>query len=374
MSKEKISNARKLMDEGRYREARKALRGVKDPDAVEILAEIEEQDGTPPRSNSFLRDLLHVLLLGIVFAALFGGIGYVLALQRGINPAITGTSVASADRPGANLTPGTPVPQPTATPTATPIPCDAQDWWNANGAATSRAVNDVINLSVEMRPADIQQAQANFQTWKTGLESAQLAPCLAPVQTAALDAATVIDDLYAAHLTTTTEQERAQKKLTTMESLLPVADVAADLNINLGDGAAWVTAVQDFTRGDCPAERWYIHTMVVRDYQRFFTLVEDVSVQNKPLAETQNTLRDMRDLQSAFETDSASFPECVQSASLHYLNGMKAFINTINTLLNGDRAASDAHLQAARTQINEFFAEIATLNPRLAGAFRQTGF
>lgn len=362
------------MDEGRYREARSALRGVKDPAAAELLAEIDQQDDSPPRSsNSFVRDFLHVLLLGIVFAALFGGIGYVLAMQQGLKLGAPGTSVASADRPGTDAN-GTPIPQPTATPTATPIPCEAQAWWDANGTALSQVVNEMLNLSVEMRPADIQRAQANFQTWKAGIESAQLAPCLAPVQTAALDAAPVIDDLYAAHLTTTTEQERAQKRLAAMDKLLPVADAAAGLNINLGDGAAWVQTVQDFTRGDCPAERWFIETMVIRDYQRFFRLVEDVSIQSKPLAETQNTLREMRNLQSAFETDSARFPECVKPASQHYLNGMKEFINTINTLLNGERPASDAHLQAARAQINEFFAEIATLSPNLAGAFRQTGF
>ncbi|MBI5671109.1 MAG: hypothetical protein HZC41_24195 [Chloroflexi bacterium] len=374
MSKDKLSRARSLMDEGRYREARRALRGVKDPAAAEILAEIDEQDDTPPRSsNSLLRDFLHVLLIGMIFAALFGGVGYLLATQRGLKLGPPGTSVASADRPNSG-TVGTPIPQPTATPTLTPIPCEAQAWWDANGAAMNQVVNDVLNLSVEMRPADIQRARTSFQAWQAGIDSAPVAPCLAPVQTAALDAAQAMDDLYAAHLTTTTEQERAQKRLTTMDKLLPVADAAAGLNINLGDGAAWVQTVQNFTRGDCPAERWFIETMVIRDYQRFFRLVEDVSIQNQSLAETQNTLREMRNLQSAFETDSAAFPECIKPASDHYLNGMKEFINTINTLLNGDRSASDAHLQAARAQINEFFAEIATLSPNLAGAFRQTGF
>ncbi len=368
MSKEKLTKARDLMDAGNFREARRTLKGVKDPAAAKLLARIDELDEQPVRASSSVgRDILHVLLIGIIGAALFGGIGYAIALSQGVK---LGTAVALNNPPPGS----TPRPQPTAAPTATDIPCEAQAWWDASGAAMNQAILDAVNLTIEQRPAAIQAAQANFQTWQAAIAGEQFAPCLAPVQTAVTSAAPSVEAFYAAHLTTTSEQERAQKFLTMMSDLLPLADAVAALNLDLGADAAWVQGVQDFTRGECPAERWFVETMVVRDYQRFFTLLGDVDFQNKPVTEIQATLREMRNLQSAFETDSGAFPECVKPASESYLGGMKEFINTINTLLNGNRAASDAHLQAARTAINSFFSQLAALDSNLADAFRQTGF
>lgn len=369
MSKEKITKARDLIDAGSYREARKTLKGVKDPAASRLLSELDELDERPVRSGGGLvRDILHVLLIGLIGALLFGGIGFAIAMSQGLK---IGTAVALNTSPSDN---GTPRPQPTVAPTATDIPCEAQAWWDTNGAAINKALLDAINLDIELRPADIQAAQANFQTWQAAFAAEPVAPCLAPVQSAVASATASVEAFYAAHLTTTTDQERAQKFLTMMSDLLPLADAVTALNLNPGTDIAWAQGVQDFTRADCPASRWFVETMIVRNYQRFFTLLGDVDFQNKSVAEIQAVLLDMRGLQSAFETDGVAFPACVKPASDHFLSGMKEFINTINTLLNGDNAASEAHLQAARTAINGFFSELSALDDDLASSFQQPGF
>lgn len=359
MSKEKLTQARELMEAGKYRQARAALKGVKSPAAEKMLARLDQLE--PPRrrrAGSPLRDLFHILLMAVFFTALFGGGAWLIASQIGIK-AVPG---ASAFLVAAG---GTPVPSATPRPTDTPIPCDAQIWWDNHRAGFRSALGAAVGLNIELPPANIQATAENFKTWRQAFEAETVAPCLEPLKQATLAALPQAEAYINAFLNVTTPQERALLLLPFMDSLLPVADAitSPDLGITLAAEDAWITQVQDFASAECPADRWIVETFFARNYMRFFTLADQLEIRSAPLADIQFTLREMRNLRSAFETDSAAFPDCVKPAGEHFVKGMDAFINAINETLNNNPAAADTYLAAMRSEFTAFDAELKKISP-----------
>lgn len=367
MPKEKLSQARRLMDEGRYREARRTLRGVKGDDADEMIARLDEMDERPRRSSGrSLRDVLHVLLLALVFTAVFGGVGYLIASAIGIP---TGTRAPAAAATGAPQIAAVPelevVPQ--VTPTPTEIPCDTFAWWQENRAAFAQAVGGALDLSVETRPADVQRANETFSAWRDALAQQPALPCIAPALEAASSAAPSVENYISAFLTTTEPNDRAARRIAMLDDLLPLARAIVALEVIVPDdpGDAWVQTVVGFNAGECPAERWLLEAMYGRGYTRFMSLMTQTS-ENMTATEINEWLRELRLISSAFATDSPGFPECVRAASDEYKKGMDAFIRAINAILNNNMAESDAQLVQAQMAFAAFISELNALDPRLS--------
>jgi len=364
MANDKINKARDLVDEGKYAQARRLLKGINDPRAKRLLDEID--DLAPANSGSGARDVLHVLLLGLIFTALFGGIGYVVASSMGIPVAVSPTPASVSQSQTAGETPGSQsvAIQPTDTPPPTEILCEAQAWWDANSAATAEVVNNVLNLSIQMPGQQIQANKQAFETWRGGLEGETVAPCLSAVKQAIVSAAPQVEALYSTYLTASTDQMRAQAVVRTMDSLLPVTDELDKLNVSGADDS-WITAVQDFTRAECPAKRWYNEIILGRDYKRFFTLFD--AIDYSQIGAATNSLREMQSLRGSFLADSAAYSECLKTASDALLASMDAFIAYGNAQIGNDPSTAGAQLQTATTQLANFYSELGTLDASLAG-------
>lgn len=367
MSKEQLLQARELIEAGDYRAARALLKKVDHPTARKLLARINKLEGRQRRATGggvTWRDVLHVLLAGIVLAALFTavgvGIAYVMnpeALQLPAAPLV-------AANPTVESIAATPIPTPTD------IPCEAQAWWDAERAGYAQMATDALDLSITQRPPNIQAARDRFQAWRAAVEGAALAGCLAPVQAAVAAAAPRIEDYYAAYLTTTEAPVRAQRRLAVLESLLPLADALSKLGLTLTpEDTRWIERVQTFARADCPAERWYIEILVTRNYLRYADRLQTTNLQTLQPADAQALLTDLRDLRSAWNTDRAAFPTCVQAAGDAFLRSLDAFINGVNAVLDRNQVAALNNLQAARTAYGEFAAEVGRLAPGLPAEF-----
>ncbi|HEX2906037.1 MAG TPA: hypothetical protein VHO69_04210 [Phototrophicaceae bacterium] len=367
MSKEKLTKARELMEDGQYGKARAALKGVKDPAAGKLLAKLDELEDKKPSGSSGGggRDLLHVLLLTLVFTALFGGIGFAVASSMGIKVA---APKATATPSGAVVSANTAIP-PTATPTE--IPCEAQTWWDAHRADLTKIIGGALDLTIEMRPADIQKLAETFKTWRTTFEAETVAPCLATLQQGLVATNPNLEAYITSFTTVTTQRDRMILVLPIMDSLKPVTEAVTALNITIAPDDEWVGLVQQFTLAECPVDRWLIDTFFVRDYARFFTLVSQDAT-DMPLAEVQNMLRTARDLKSAFETDSLAFPECVKPISDHFNKGMGAYIDAINSVLNQDMTSVQNYLVTLQTEFNAFATAIEASGSLIGDELEQT--
>lgn len=315
------------------------------------------------------RDFLHVILLGLIFTALFGGIGYVIASSMGIpqSAATTPTRESQAQPSNGDVTPDgsqSVAVEPSAIPPPTEIPCEAQAWWDANNATTAQVVTGAIDLKIETSGQQIQSAKQAFDSWRSAIEGETVAPCLQPVQQAVVNAAPGVEALYNAFLTTSTEQSRAQALVRAMDALLPLTDELDKLSVSGGD-KAWITTVQDFTRGECPAKRWYNEIILGKDYKRFFTLFD--SLDYTQIGAATNSLREMQGLRGSFQADSAAFPECLKPASDALLAAMDGFVGFGNSRLQNDMANADAQFNAANTSLATFYGELSKLDGSLSG-------
>jgi len=367
MATDKINKARDLVDEGKYAQARRLLKGINDPRAKRLLDEID--DLAPASSGSGARDVLHVILLGVIFTALFGGIGYVIASSMGIPAAVSVTPIATSAPQSGNETPGTQnvAVEPTNTPPPTEIPCEAQTWWDANRAVLGQAVDTVFNAGGRSG-ADVNSARTAFASWRTTFESEAVAPCLSAVKQAIVNAAPPIDDYFKLFTeTVSTEQQRAQGLVRAMDALLPVTDELDKLNLSATDDTddTWITTVQDFTRAECPAKRWYNEIILGKDYKRFFTLFDALDLSQ--IGAATNSLREMQSLRGSFQADSAAFLECLKPASDALLAAMDAFIAYGNAQINNDTGNAGAQLQTATTQLANFYSALGALDSSLAG-------
>jgi hypothetical protein len=368
MADDKIKKARDLVDEGKYAQARRLLKGNTDPRARRLMEEIDDLAPANSGGTGF-RDFLHVILLGLVFTALFGGIGYAIASGMGIpqTVATTPTRESQVQSPSGDETPDgqqNVAIEPSATPPPTEIPCEAQAWWDANNATTAQVVTGAIDLKIETSGQQIQSAKQAFDNWRSTIESETVAPCLSAVKQAIVSAAPGVEALYNAFLTTSTEQSRAQALVRAMDALLPVTDELDKLSVSGGD-SAWIGTVQDFTRGECAAKRWYNEIILGKDYKRFFALFD--ALDYNQIGAATSSLREMQGLRGSFQADSAAFPECLKTASDALLAAMEGFIGFGNSRLQGDAANADAQFNAANTSLATFYGELSKLDASLSG-------
>jgi hypothetical protein len=366
MANDKINKARDLVDEGKYAQARRLLKGINDPRAKRLMDEID--DLAPAKTSSGARDFLHVVFLAIIFTALFGGIGYVIASGIGIPAAAvttTPTSVAQQSQTNGEIPDSTTVAVlPTDTPPPTEIPCEAQAWWDANRTSLGQTVDTVLNADARSG-ADVNNARTTFASWRTAFESETTAPCLSAVKQAITSAATSVDDYFKLFTeTVSNEQQRAQGLVRTLDALLPVTDELSTLNVSSADDT-WIAAVQDFTRAECPAKRWYNEIILSKDYKRFFAVFDTLDLTQ--IGAATNSLREMQSLRGSFQADSAAFPECVKPASDALLASMDAFIAYGNAQINNDMANAGAQQQTATTELANFYSTLGSLDASLSG-------
>jgi hypothetical protein len=368
MANDKINKARDLIDEGKYAQARKLLKGLKDPKAKRLMDEID--DLAPVQSGSGAKDALHVILMGLIFTALFGGIGYVVASSMGIpksGAATVGDSTPTAApiQSGGDVTqaPQSVVIEPTLPPPPTDIPCEAQAWWDANNVTAAKLIGGALDLTIQTSGQQIQANKQAFDAWLSSVQSEPVAACLAAVQQAIVTAGPQVSALYDQFLTTSTEQTRAQALVKAMDSLLPATDEIGKLSVSGGDDG-WIKSVQDFSRAECTAKRWYNEIILGKDYKRFFTLLDALDVTQ--IGAATNSLREMQGLVGSFQADSATFPACVKPASDALVGAMTAFVSGSNARLQNDAANADAQLKAANTGLANFYSELGKLDASLA--------
>lgn len=316
-------------------------------------------------------DFLHVLLIGIIAGAIFTGIAVGASYAIGVKPVVNVPTT-----PGAGGTPSTTdngdggqqvVIAPTeipATPTPTEIPCEKETWWSTNREATNQAVAAITDLSINTSPGQITAAADQFSAWSTALESVETPPCLAAVKDALVAFAPKGEAYIEALRSVTTSAQRGQALLDALTALQPAGTALTDLG-GVVDPAqdAWVEAVNQFFTGDCLAGKWYVEIMVAKDYLRFLTTQRNSQVQSASLSDNQNTLRDIRDLNGAFEVDRANFPECVSTAAEHFKAAMSAFVNGVNSLLNQDAASASTQLSSAGAEVATYSSELDRLLP-----------
>jgi hypothetical protein len=369
MANDKINKARDLIDEGKYAQARKLLKGLKDPKAKRLLDEID--DLAPVQSGSGAKDALHVILMGLIFTALFGGIGYVVASSMGIPNSgsasgvdVTPVSTTPIQTTGdATQAPQNVVIEPTQPPAPTDIPCEAQAWWDANNATAAKLIGGALEMTIQTSGQQVKANKDAFDAWISSLQSQPVSACVSAAQQALVTAAPQVSALYDQYLTTSTEQTQAQALVKAMDSLLPVTDEIDKLSINTAaDG--WIKSVQDFSRADCTAKRWYSEIILGKDYKRFFTLLNGLDVSQ--IGAATNSLREMQGLVGSFQTDSATFPACVKAASDALVGAMNAFVMGSNARLQNDAANADAQLKAANTGLANFYTELGKLDASLA--------
>jgi hypothetical protein len=315
-----------------------------------------------PRTGGSSRgkDIVQIVLIGVVCAAIFTGIGIALAMSRGLSFG-QGGAIQAATEIALN---GTPIP--TIAPTATPteIPCEAQVWWDGISAATAAVVDNILALSVELPPQQVTSGRDALNAWKTSLESqTALSPCVQEAHQALLVAAAEAQTLYGLYLSPTTLQQRVQQVLRVMDIYLPATDALNQLGLTVTED--WFTRVQTFTRAECPAKRWYIEQFIVRDYNRYFTLLDSINIQSMAAADLQTALVDLRTLSTSFKTDTPSFPACVQSPSARYSASIDALIRALNEALNGNLTAVDSHLVTVSSEKTAFQTELTALDPSL---------
>ena len=301
-------------------------------------------------------DILHVLLTGIVLAAVI--IGIVVGVVIG-----TGKLALAAPGPVDNSQTVALEPSFTPPPTATDIPCEAQAWWDANGVPFNAAMDTLLAVTLDTPPQQIVDQSGQIAPLRAPL-TAPAAPCLAALQSAMSAALDKADALYQTYLTPTAEKDRAVIQLALVDALLPVADAAAALPITTG--SAWAQPLIAGYRGDCPAERWFLDVMIVRDYQSFTALGANLNDQSS-LTDVQNMLIEMRRLRSSWATDSTAFPACTKAASDRWLAMMDALISGLNAQLNGDAATADGFIQQSQLELRNFVAEARALGITAVG-------
>jgi hypothetical protein len=363
MSSEKMLKARQLMDAGKYSQARAALRGVKDPKAERMLAEIDDLAPEVGGGGGGARDVLHVILMALVFTALFAGVGYVIAEGQGI-PRSAVTPVVNV--PQATQVPGTNgenvAVEPTAIPTATEIPCEAAAWWEQNRAALNNAITTVLTATVQTPGGQINDAKNAFTAWKAAFESDPGAPCVARARQSILNAAPRVEAVFDSYLSATTDQQRALIFIQAMDALLPSADAVTELNVATPEDS-WISTVQDFTNSECPARRWYVEIIQGKAYPRFFELFK--SLDFTQVGTANSMLREMQTLRASFQSDSATFPACVKAASDQLLTAMQGFIDYGSSRLNSDMGRADAALQTGNNALTSFYTELGRVEPTL---------
>lgn len=304
------------------------------------------------------RDILHVILIGVVAAALFTAIAIGGSYAIGVKPAAT--PIGGQSNSGGTQAAVVPTNAPTAIPTATEIPCEAPAWWGTHREAIAEVVDNITSIAVNTPPGNINAMSEGLKTWSDAFAAEQHPPCVAAATQALTQFSTSAQGYVNAYLTSvTTAQQRGLALLDVLNALQPAANALTDLQLALPEDA-WVGKVQNFFTAECPAAKWYAEIIVGKDYyERYATVKRDANLQNP----SRETLEQLRDLGSAFRTDSASFPECVQAAAAHFQTSVDSFFNGLNEVLNGNAAAASSQIDNANAELNTFVTDIRALIP-----------
>lgn len=319
------------------------------------------------KSGSIGKDITHILGIGIGVGLLLTVIGLAASFAIGV-PGSGGEGTVNL----AALIP-TPVP-PTATPT--PIPCTAQEWWGGNGKAFMDGVNEPLNIpdvistrSKLLAVPAVQRAQtgrADLKVKRTSFELAQTPPCAEAARAAALQTADDFDAYYNLLVTTSNEQDRLRQFMRALDAAVRVSDELDKLEVAMN--VSWVADVKAFSSGDCPAARWFIEQIYLRDYYAYYTGgLQGFNPASTTPAEMENLLRTLRSLKSSLETDKASYPECVQPATDRLIAFFDNFFNAVNSTLNNDLALAQQYLVTAPTEMTAFQRAVTELVPAFMG-------
>jgi hypothetical protein len=314
------------------------------------------------KAGSIGKDILHVIVIALVVTIVLTIVSVVVSLAIGV-PSGNG-------RPGTvNIAAMIPTsPPPTATPTA--IPCTAQEWWTAHSTAAGEIFSNARNTTLATKAQDIPKAALALSQWKITFDADATPPCAEAAKTAVLNAATTADDLYKFYTTATTEQQRAQQTIQLADKLLIIYDELDKLKVPTTD--AWLVAARDYSRGDCPIDRWYTEQFIGKGYKGFITTNPKLDITKMTPAQMTDLLKQYRTLQSSLNTDKATFPKCdqqgadaIQQATDYLINYFKAGGDALNSSLNGDLSSVQGYLTAMPTALNAFYATIKKLDPNI---------
>jgi hypothetical protein len=309
------------------------------------------------KAGSIGKDIIQVVGIGLLLTVLLTIVSVVVSLAIGIPGS------------GANGTPGTvnlaamipTSPPPTATPTE--IPCTAQDWWTAHSAALGDLFSTARKTTLATKVPDIQKAELALKQWQITFDADATPPCINAVKTAITNAAKAVDNLYSFYMKPTTEEQRAQQAIQLEDKLLVVYDELDKLKIGTTD--AWLVAVKDYSRADCPAARWYTEQIVGKGYNSFIKSNPKLDISKLTPAQQTDLLKQFRTLQSSLNTDRDKFPKCVAQVTDYLTAYFKAGGDALNSALNGDLPSVQGYLTAMPTALNSFYAGVKVLDPNI---------
>ncbi len=311
------------------------------------------------KAGSIGKDITHVIGIGLVLTVVLTIIGVAASLVIGIPNSGGGGGTTNAVNLAAMIPTSVP---PTATPTE--IPCTAEDWWSKNSAAMGEVFTNARTTSLATKVPDVQKAQAALKVWQTNFEVSDSAPpCVKAVKDAVLVAAKTASDLYNFYTTTTTEQQRAQQTIQLADKMLVIYDELDKLKVPVTD--AWLIDVRNYSRADCPANRWYTENFIGKGYNVFIQSTPKLDITKMTPAQMTDLLKQFRTLQSSLNTDKEKFPQCVLQATDYLISYFKAGADALNSALNNDMGNVQGSLTLMPTALNSFYANIKTLDPKL---------
>ena len=307
------------------------------------------------KSGSIGKDIMHVIVIGVLLTLLLTIVSVAVSLAIGV--------------PNGNGSPGTvniaaiipTSPPPTATPTE--IPCTAQEWWTTHGAAMGELFSNARNTTITTKVPDVQKAQLALKQWQITFEADAAPPCAKAAKDAAINAGKAAYDLYTVYSNPTTEEQRAQQTIQLADRLLVIYDELDKLKVNATD--AWLIEAKDYTRADCPINRWYTEQIIGKGYNSFIKSNPKLDITKMTPAQMTDLLKQFRTLQSSLNTDKGTFPACVGQATDYLINYFKAGGDALNSALNNDLASVQGYLTAMPTALNSFYATIKKLDPNL---------
>jgi hypothetical protein len=311
------------------------------------------------KAGSIGKDITHVIGIGLVLTVVLTIIGVAASLVIGIPNSGGDGGTTNAVNLAAMIPTSVP---PTATPTE--IPCTAEDWWSTNSAAMGEVFTNARATSLATKVPEVQKAQAALKVWQTNFEVSDSAPpCVKAVKDAVLTAAKTASDLYNFYTTTTTEQQRAEQSIQLADKMLVIYDELDKLKVPVTD--AWLIDARDYTRADCPANRWYTENFIGKGYNAFIQSTPKLDITKLTPAQMTDLLKQFRTLQSSLNTDKEKFPECVLQATDYLMSYFKAGADALNSALNNDMGNVQGSLTLMPTALNSFYANLKTMDPKL---------
>jgi hypothetical protein len=382
--KEQLQEARDLIQDERYNEARRILRKIDHPTAQKWLDQLDTLEGKRGRASSgsrsrsgggggvrrvIVRLLMVVIVLGLVAGA------YVLYENGTLNqlfPTPEPTRVALGPD-------GRPLPTPTPEPSATPIPCEPQVWWDEQEDRVTAFVNPE---PLRTRTDEAYQTALDaLRVSRNTFSSVSFPDCLADLynristymdtQLARLD----LPQTRSIALGETDALEPDQIRqygditATSLEQMTAVANTLTELGIDYDDSGqgfsrtivAMVNAEQPDPNATpeagvtpeplCPSLRWLYTEYLPSTY----LIARGQSVARNNTVDAEQTPPLVFDLQrEAQRLSGQTEPACLETQRLLIIETNEVLATTLQNLLNSDT-------QTARTNRQVFEEKLADL-------------